>query len=186
MYLNWYHNSVALYELHSIFCGNYFDLKIQFTKKWNLFEHKNNILCVVPNEDNEVTPMLCVFNESASLPGLQILLYECLIVCDNKIGFRNFCNTKLIPSKSGIRRWKTFTLRYVGRSLWKWSTPDKTSGTGSSCLPWAFSDWLSQKQFPVLCSCPLASSLNVRLTGCYTHTHTPTWKTQNRDTYLYK
>lgn len=44
--------------------------------------------------------------------------------------------------------------------------------TGSSCLRRAFSDWLSQKQFPVSCSCLLAGRLNVSLTSCHIYTQT--------------
>lgn len=73
--------------------------------------------------------------------------------------------------EGGIKRWVTPWLRRVGRSLWGWLTPDRTTVTDSSCLPRAPSDWLSQKQFPASCSCPLAASLNVSLTSRCLHTH---------------
>lgn len=106
---------------------------------------------------------------SQSLNLIEDVLWRGLLVVSSKSRAMHF--SQILPLVEGIKRWMTLSLRHVGRSLWGWLTPDRTTVTDSSCLPRAFSDWLSQKQFPASCFCLLAGSLNVRLTSRCLHTY---------------
>lgn len=121
-------------------------------------------ICFLHVNSNAVKEKL---NQSLNL--IEDVLWRGLLVVSSKSRAMHF--SQILPMEEGIKRWMTLSLRHVGRSLWGWLTPDRTTVTDSSCLPRAFSDWLSQKQFPASCSCLLAGSLNVRLTGRCLHTY---------------